>query len=368
MPNNTATTQADRRPPLATRDAYTLIELLVATASTGVLMTGLASGLYVATQALKVGSTSAGQAIDLAAAAEQMVGDLRHATSFAEITPTAVTFNVPDRDGDSTEETLRYAWSGVTGDPLTLEYNGASPIAMAAGVTSLNLSYLQRLLESEADGATQGGQVTFQEFTEQGVTTFKKQVEVATPPGAAADDLLIACVAVDGNFASSLSAPAGWDKVHIGQRAGSVTLGVWTRLATSSEPAGHTFQWNSDANAYGWIMRFDGHDPAAPLGSTATAEGSSIAPLSPAVTTSVDNCMVVRIGGFDNDRINTDATGVAGYTTITMDAPNTIFEASGGAAYANQAVAGDAGDLSFLLTGEEEFVTVTLAIQPEPQP
>ena len=42
-----------------------------------------------------------------------MLADLQLATGFTERTTKAATFTVPDRDGDSKPETLRYAWSGV---------------------------------------------------------------------------------------------------------------------------------------------------------------------------------------------------------------------------------------------------------------
>ena len=56
-----------------------------------------------------------------------MTRDLRLALSFSERTPTAVTFTVPDRDGDGDTETIRYAWETPDGDPAT---NGVAPLTM----------------------------------------------------------------------------------------------------------------------------------------------------------------------------------------------------------------------------------------------
>ncbi|MEM6798854.1 MAG: hypothetical protein AAF589_05010 [Planctomycetota bacterium] len=346
------------------RPGYTLIELLVATASSGVLLAGMASTLYIASQSLDIDSGAAAQRITLSAGADQVVNDLRHATHFYEKTPTAVTFSVPDRTGDGVEETIRYAWGGGVGDPLTMEFNGSAAVAVVQGVTSLNLTYVERLMLAE-EAVADDGLVQFREFTEATVTTFEDEIDILTPTGAVENDLLIACVALDGNQADELESPADWTEITTTQHANRVTLGVWWKLAAASEPATHRFTWDSDINGYGWIMRFDGHDPSGPIEDSAIATGKNSGPLSPGVTTTTDGCLILRLGGFDNNRINTDETGIADHITITMDTAVTLFEASGGAAYTTLDEAGDAGDLSFLLTGSEEYVTVTLAIKPE---
>jgi hypothetical protein len=77
--------------------------------------------------------------------------------------------------------------------------------------------------------------------------------------------------------------------------------------------------------------------------------------------------MIVRIGGFDDDDINIDNTGIADHTTITMDESDStsLYSCSGGAAYAMLPTAGDSGSTSFSLTSTEQFRTVTIAIAPE---
>jgi len=565
------------------RAGYSFIELLVATASAAVLMGGLASALLIASRALDLDEGSTANRTRTVEVVDQMMQDVRNALTFTERTATAMTFTVPDRNGDSSPETLRYAWSGTAGDPLTLEFNGAAAIVVVADVTTLDLTYLERfvaapvidgetstqtvlmvssqapdaddpngptnaeqlrinvieswgyqvslihqtasasefttalsnavavyvpgetsptalgaklddatigvvtesfahaqqlgifdtglgfsldwtnleinisshyitagfaspvtvlttaepikwtnallspdaqtlasinfgspfptlvILESgtaRAGGGTTAGRraqlpwgeggfdasslstdgqtmlqrtiewaagagesaggdgVVYHEFTEAKLTSNGTSLDIDVPPGYAADDLLIAVVAPDGD--ESLAAPAGWTLVDAGTGDARVTLGVWWKLAAASEPSTYNFSWGGSERAYGWIMRFTGHDTASPINGFATASGSSSnAPPSPAVTTTEDNCMILRIGGFDDDDITVDNTGLAGHTSITMDASNASLGASGGAGYVELATAGDSGASAFALTALEQYRTLTIAIAPE---
>jgi hypothetical protein len=114
-------------------------------------------------------------------------------------------------------------------------------------------------------------------------------------------------------------------------------------------------------------MRFTGHDPANPIPASATAIDSSSSPASPAVTTTVDNSMVVRIAAFDDDDVTTGDAGLSGHTTITMNmSSDGTGTTSGGAGYVIQATAGDSGATTFTLTASEQSAAVTIAIAPDP--
>ncbi|MCP4452176.1 MAG: hypothetical protein GY809_11990 [Planctomycetes bacterium] len=180
-------------------------------------------------------------------------------------------------------------------------------------------------------------------------------------------DLLIAAVATDSY--ETISEPSGedWTLLSHGDGDGKVTLGVWAKLASASESGSHTFTWGSDEEAYGWIMRFEGHDPSNPLDEMASQDGGkTYYPPSPSVTTSVTNAMILKLGGFDKDKITVDDTGLSGYTTITMDKNDDgEGDASGGAAYQYQLEIGASGTGTFDLTDEEQYRTVTIAIAPE---
>ncbi len=238
-------------------------------------------------------------------------------------------------------------------------------------VTALNTdgqTLMQRAIEWAAgagdDTETASGLV-FEEFADVKDGSGSSSAALNIPSGTAVGDLLVAVMVVDGN--DPITAPAGWNVVSTNVSSNRVSVGVWWKLAGSSEPSSHTFSWTDTEQFYGWIMRFTGHDPASPVNATAVDTGSASSPNSPAVTTSVDNCMVLRIGGFDDDDMTIGDTGLTGHTTINMDENKSgAGTVSGGAGYVMQATAGDAGTNSFALTASEEYVTVTIAIAPAP--
>jgi hypothetical protein len=132
-------------------------------------------------------------------------------------------------------------------------------------------------------------------------------------------DLLIAAVATDG--ATSLTTPAEWELIDYGDMDGQVTLGAWWKIAEASEPS-PTFTWTGvGQQAYGWIMRFTGHNAANPINASYMNGQNAANPISPAVNTTAGCSMILRLGAFDDDNINVDAPGlsVPSHTAITMD-------------------------------------------------
>lgn len=129
---------------------FTLIELLVSIAIMAVLVAGIASAIMLATRAAEGAGQPAVQA-EAARLIDQMTTDLALTLSFSERTATAVTFTVPDRDDDEAPETIRYAWSGVPGDPLTRTYEGGEAMTIAENVHQFNLTYLLKTLTPPAE-------------------------------------------------------------------------------------------------------------------------------------------------------------------------------------------------------------------------
>ncbi len=208
--------------------------------------------------------------------------------------------------------------------------------------------------------------VTYHGFTESmdgGSTT---QIVINKPAGTTTGDLLIAAVATDGNTSATLSAPAGWTLIDRSNQGGEVSLGVWWKIAGGSEPASFTFTWSGGEEVYGWIMRFSGAHPTSPVHIAASGGGNVSNPTSPAVVTSINNALILRLGGFDHNDINTDSPGLSGHTAITMDkSGNGGSASSGGAGYVEQSAPGDSGTSTFTLTGSEQYRAVTIGIAPQ---
>jgi hypothetical protein len=351
------------------RDAcagFTLIEIIVELVSSTVLVAGLSSAIYISSQALDLDSSTSRQSTIASEVLGEVTADLALARSFSERTATAVTFAVPDRDGDLEPETIRYAWSGTPGDPLTYQYNGGTELTIATDVQSLDLAALTRLTIGPDVVATLP-EVVFEEFTEARQPTDSTTLTINTPSGTSEGDLLIAALAIDGPL-EGVVAPAGWNLLDMEQDpAGEVHFGVWWKIATDSEGSAYAFTWISNEQAYGWIMRFTGHDPASPIHQFAVGGGNSSTPTSPSVATTIGYTMILRLVGVDQGDIAVDNTGLVDHTTITMDRSSLgIGSVSGGAGYVLQSHTAASGTTEFKPLNQEEYRSVTIAIAPDP--
>ena len=128
-----------RRPLLA---GFTLVEVILSLVVLSIIMATMTSAMQLM---LRTASTSQNDVPSQASlsrtAADQIVDDLKLALTIPEQLATAVTVTVPDRDGNSTPETIRYAWSGVSGASLTRQYNGSAAVSIADNVTAFNVQH-----------------------------------------------------------------------------------------------------------------------------------------------------------------------------------------------------------------------------------
>jgi type II secretory pathway pseudopilin PulG len=170
---------------------------------------------------------------------------------------------------------------------------------------------------SAAEIAELANILRYRDFTEAKAGSDITSLAISTPSSTAVGDLLIAAVATDGS--TSLATPSDWTLIKRGTYSSAVTLGVWWKNATAAGATSHTFTWTGSQQAYGWMMRFTGHDPATPINVSADANQTSATPTSPAVTTTVPNRLILRLGAFDDDEITVDSPGLSGHTAITMD-------------------------------------------------
>lgn len=129
------------------RRGLTLVELVVSMTIMTILMGAMASVLVVASHAVPDGRSPMEKKTQAADVLDQIAGELFYATSITEETEIAVTFTVADRNhGDPGPETIRYAWSGTAGDPLTRQYNGGSIITVCEGVQVFSLQFYKKAM------------------------------------------------------------------------------------------------------------------------------------------------------------------------------------------------------------------------------
>ncbi|OHB59076.1 MAG: hypothetical protein A2173_08240 [Planctomycetes bacterium RBG_13_44_8b] len=110
---------------------------------------------------------------------------------------------------------------------------------------------------------------------------------------------------------------------------GAVTLGAWWKLADVAGTTSHQFTWSGSKQAYGWIMCFAGHDEADPINAFSTGNDSDDTPTSPSVDPDAINCMILRLGAFDNGDImvypEDDSSLPDEHFPITMDRSVTVL-------------------------------------------
>lgn len=130
------------------RVGQTLIELIVSMTLATMLMLGLGSCLLIASSAFD-GSLIAAKNSRSADVLADMMTDLNQAKAFTSRSSDSVTFTVPDRNNDGSDETLTYAWTGMPAAELTYAVNGAPPVTILQDVQRLDLTYLDRFMIGE---------------------------------------------------------------------------------------------------------------------------------------------------------------------------------------------------------------------------
>lgn len=130
------------RRPFSTPTAFTLVEMVLSLAIVAVLVGAMTSVMTLSLRAIDDRINPAGKTVRAAEAADLILADLAVAIAFTERTETSVSFTVPDRTGDGLPETIRYAWSGVAGDPVVREFNAHKDAEFLPDVRLFSLAYI----------------------------------------------------------------------------------------------------------------------------------------------------------------------------------------------------------------------------------
>jgi prepilin-type N-terminal cleavage/methylation domain-containing protein len=123
--------------------AFTLLEVMLSTVIISMIMMAMASVMALSTRCLNSKGEDVSKDSELI---DEITTDLNLAMSFSERTDTAVTFTVPDRDSNGQSETIRYSWSGTSGDSIMREYNGGDAVAVAEDVQYFSLEYILKTI------------------------------------------------------------------------------------------------------------------------------------------------------------------------------------------------------------------------------
>jgi prepilin-type N-terminal cleavage/methylation domain-containing protein len=119
---------------------FTLIEAMISIAVISILVAAMGSMMLAVGHALPDPKSPTSAIAEAHDAASLLSAELRCARTCTEMTPTAITFTVPDRNGDGVDETIRYYWPGSGGDPLRRVFNGVEA-DLVVNVQAFNLAF-----------------------------------------------------------------------------------------------------------------------------------------------------------------------------------------------------------------------------------
>lgn len=198
----------------------------------------------------------------------------------------------------------------------------------------------------------------YQNISETKVTS---ATEITMPAdGTASDgDLMIAWVTKDDD--TPIYLPTGDTWTLIQARPDGDNKGVYVSVSYRIFQTGDTeWTWTGDSEGYyGVIIRYTGHDPSTPIAVSANATGTDTAPIAPSVnTTRADNIVLYMFGADDNDVPYT----VPG--TLNSRWNDSVSTTGGAGGDKTVAAQGASGAETFGMSSTEEWVAVTVAIQP----
>jgi hypothetical protein len=155
---------AAHRRPKQRAGAFTLVELLTSLLVISVIVFGMTSAVM-----LTVRSAPAADDVAMSVSAthtelKRLADDLVAAVYITEQDADAITFTLPDRDGDKLPEVIRYSWGGTAGDPLVRRYNGVDTVVLD-GVQQFDLAYaLGSTVEQIPGVLIQGSEIELDSF------------------------------------------------------------------------------------------------------------------------------------------------------------------------------------------------------------
>lgn len=199
----------------------------------------------------------------------------------------------------------------------------------------------------------------FQSFSETKLSVAGTSIVINKPSSTVADDDLLFVIAVDADSGSQVTGPDGNYVLLQGTRNAAISCYVIRRRAAATPNATHTFTWTNTKRAYGFCLRIDGQSLTQAINISALTTGTSASPTCPTVTTTKEDCLLLRVFGADGGAINVDSGYPPGYNGITVDKTETTV--CGGAAWINFPNADATGTAAFSLTASQEWIAVTVA-------
>lgn len=203
-----------------------------------------------------------------------------------------------------------------------------------------------------------------------------KLFTINKPAGTAQDDVMIATIAVRAPGLSIVIPPSGWTLVRRTDNSTNVnSLLVYSKVATNAEPA--SYDWNIAAGSgtsasavsgvAGSIVSFINVDTVTPIDVQAgQSTASSATHITPAVTTTVSDTMVLALFEYGASGVWSTPAGMTSQVNVSSVAPPSASGISLGVFSVTQASIGSTGTKTSTALGGNAQVGATgiLALRP----
>jgi len=175
-------------------------------------------------------------------------------------------------------------------------------------------------------------------------------------------DLLIAFIGIDASF-SALTPPGTFAEPGALAATAQGTCQAMIATATEAAAASLTWSWTTTQERGGALLVIRDHDGANWMNAAEDATGTTAAPIAPAVTTTANNCLVLR--GFVADDDDTPYAQNDSALTITQRFSIAVASLGPGVFGGDhiQLFAGDSATFTFSQALSEEWGAFTVAIQ-----
>ena len=121
----------------------TLLEVLTASALFALLLSGMASSVYLARMTAYQSGEGSTTASDVSQAFFWLSQDIAEAVSIEHASVDRLAITVPDRDGDGSGEAIIYSWVDSSSS-IERQINGGTPEPLVAGLSDFDFGYLTR--------------------------------------------------------------------------------------------------------------------------------------------------------------------------------------------------------------------------------
>jgi uncharacterized protein YjdB len=250
-------------------------------------------------------------------------------------------------DSSTQDLTTSVTWSSSDTGIATISNAGGSEglaTTLAVGSTTITATDPGTMIAGSTTLSV-AGDIAFRAAESASAGSGVLSLAISTPAGTAAGDVMVAAIAVRPSSAT-ITAPAGWSLVRrVDNASGNASsLAVYTRVATMSEPASHTWTFSASTGSAGGISTFGGVDTSTPIDvENGQTTASSLSHATPSVTTTVAGTMLVTAHAFASSATWTPPAGMTeAFEQASEMAPNSAGISIEGA-YVLQAAAGATG-------------------------